>query len=307
MKTSNAWLLALSLVAFGLLSGCAADAGPADNGPLTGVDDTPDQNPISQGGPTADSDGGMADGAVSAEVSYPIGTVLVTTADLSLHDTPSAAGNVLRVMPNGSQVVTVNVTTSKNLFLNVKFSGIEGWASAKYLQKYVAPAPKPPVPAPVSPVDGAITRAKAGVGFSYWWGHGRWLASGPTSSTKGTCSGSCPSCSHGGSYGADCSGYVGKIWQVPSSNSDISVDGHPYSTSSFVGSSSLWSTVSRSSLKKADALVYNSNGAGHILLFESGDGWGNLWSYEARGCSYGIVHNLRSCSSQYKGIRRTGY
>src|SRR4029077_11818455 len=29
----------------------------------------------------------------------------------------------------------------------------------------------------------AITRAKEGKGFSYWWGHGRYLTSGPTSST----------------------------------------------------------------------------------------------------------------------------
>lgn len=308
MKTTAAWLLALSLVGIGLLSGCGAETGPVDNGNLVGVDDSPDQNPVSQGGPL-EADAGVAPDSAApvpaGEVSYPIGTLLETTANLNLRDAPSTAGNVLRVMPLGSQVTTVNVTTSQNGFLNVKHSGLEGWASAKYLQKVVPPPSNGGSSS--SPVDGAVTRAKAGVGFSYWWGHGRWLAGGPTSSNKGTCSGSCPSCSHGGSYGADCSGYVGKIWQVPSSNSDISVDGHPYSTASFVGSSSLWSTVSRGSLKKADALVYNSNGAGHILLFESGDGWGNLWSYEARGCSYGIVHNLRSCSSSYKGIRRTGY
>lgn len=313
MKILAAWSLALSLVGLGLLSGCGADVGPVDNGALVAVDDSPDQNPISQNGPASSPDGGApgapdggADGAVpSNEVSYPIGTLLETTADLNLRDAPSTAGKVLRVMPNGSQVVTVNVTTSQNGFLNVKHSGLEGWAAAKYLKKVVPPPSNGGGSA--APTDAAVARAKAGVGFSYWWGHGRWLASGPTSSNKGTCSGNCPSCSHGGSYGADCSGYVGKIWQVPASNSDISVDGHPYSTAGFVGSSSLWSTVSRGSLKKADALVYNTNGAGHILLFESGDGWGNLWSYEARGCSYGIVHNLRSCSSSYKGIRRTGY
>lgn len=302
MKTFASWVLALSLVALAL--GCNAETGPVDNGTLVAVDDSPDQNPVSQGGPSAAQDGGAPDGAVpSGEVSYPIGTLLETTADLNLRDAPSTAGNVLRVMPLGSQVVTVNVTTSKNGFLNVKHSGLEGWASAKYLQKVVPPSNG----GGSSAVDAAVTRAKAGVGFSYWWGHGRWLTSGPTSSNKGTCSGNCPSCTHGGSYGADCSGYVGKIWQVPSSNSDVSVDSHPYSTVNFDASSSLWSTVSRSSLQKADALVYNANGEGHILLYESGDGWGNLWSYEARGCSYGIVHNLRSCSTTYKGIRRTGY
>ena len=152
-----------------------------------------------------------------------------------------------------------------------------------------------------------MLRAKSGVGFSYWWGHGAWDPSGVGSSTAGACYGSCPNCTHSGTHGADCSGYVGKLWQVPSSNSSLSTDSHPYSTASFVNDTSLWKTVSRGSLKKADALVYHSGGAGHVYLFESGDGWGSMWAYEAKGCSYGIVHDLRTASSAYHGIRRTGY
>ena len=152
----------------------------------------------------------------------------------------------------------------------------------------------------------ALERAKSGVGFSYYWGHGSWVPYG-ASSQYGSCSGSCPSCSHSGQYGADCSGYVGKIWQVPSSNTSLTSDSHPYSTVSFNGASSQWTTVSRASVVAADALVYNENGAGHIFLYESGDGWGSMWAYEAKGCSYGIVHNLRTASSAYKAIRRTGY
>jgi hypothetical protein len=72
-------------------------------------------------------------------------------------------------------------------------------------------------------------------------------------------------------------------------------------------SSSQWSTVSRGALKKADALVYNDGSAGHIVIYESGDGWSSSWTYEARGCAFGIVHNLRSFGSQYKGIARAGY
>jgi hypothetical protein len=97
---------------------------------------------------------------------------------------------------------------------------------------------------------------------------------------------------------------VGKIWRVPSSNSDVTVDQHPYSTANFVADTSLWRTVSRGSVSKGDALVYNSGGAGHIFLYESGDGWGSMWAYEAKGCSYGIVHNLRTASSAYKAIRK---
>ena len=34
-------------------------------------------------------------------------------------------------------------------------------------------------------------------GYSYWWGHGRWRSDGEQ---HGSCSGSCPSCSHSGSW-----------------------------------------------------------------------------------------------------------
>jgi uncharacterized protein YraI len=153
----------------------------------------------------------------------------------------------------------------------------------------------------------AIARAKSGTGFSYWWGHGRFLDAGPTSSTAGSCSGSCPSCSHSGTYGGDCSGYAAKVWEVPSSNDVLSSDSHPYSTSDFNVDSSQWSTVSRSSLKEADALVYNSGGEGHIFIYDSGDGWGSIYAYECKGCSYGCVAGFRTASSSYHGIRRAGY
>jgi hypothetical protein len=72
-------------------------------------------------------------------------------------------------------------------------------------------------------------------------------------------------------------------------------------------SSDGWHTVSRGSLQKADALTYNSNGEGHIFIYESGDGWGSMWAYEAKGCAYGIVHDLRTASSAYKGIGHDGW
>lgn len=60
-------------------------------------------------------------------------------------------------------------------------------------------------------------------------------------------------------------------------------------------------------LQPADALVYNADGHGHMVLVESSsDPWGNLWLYEARGCATGIVHNLRSIDSSYQAIRREG-
>ncbi|HEY4122378.1 MAG TPA: SH3 domain-containing protein [Byssovorax sp.] len=160
---------------------------------------------------------------------------------------------------------------------------------------------------PGTVVGDAMTRAQEGVGFSYWWGHGRYLTTGPTSSTRGSCSGTCPSCSHSGSYGGDCSGYVGKVWEVPSSNTSFSTDEHPYATSSFNVDSSYWSTVSRSDLKQADAMVYNTGGEGHVFLYDHGDGWGSMYAYECKGCSYGCVAGMRTATTSYHGIRRAGY
>ena len=250
-------------------------------------------------------------GTLSSELSsgVALGSTLRTTSNLNLRTSASLSAQVRLVIPSGATVTTVNVTQPSGGWYNVKYNGVTGWSYGSYLNLVSQPSTgggSTPAPS-TSSRDAAIARAKTGVGFSYWWGHGRWLSGGPTSSNKGVCTGSCPSCSHSGSYGADCSGYVAKIWQIPSSNSDLSVDAHPYSTATFIGSSSQWSTVSRANVIKGDAFVYNTNGAGHIFLYESGDAWGNLWAYEARGCSYGIVHNLRSVTSAYKVIRRTGY
>ena len=153
----------------------------------------------------------------------------------------------------------------------------------------------------------AIDRAKSAVGFSYWWGHGRWKVDGATDANKGSCSGSCPSCSHSGSYGADCSGLAAKVWQVPASNDTLATDSHPYSTVSFNSDTASWKTISRDSLKAGDALVYNSNGAGHIVVYSSGDGWGNMYAYECKGCAAGCVYNIRTASSSYHAIRRAGW
>ena len=57
--------------------------------------------------------------------------------------------------------------------------------------------------------------ARLGVGYSYWWGHGAWRSDG---TQHGTCTGSCPACSHTGGYGADCSGFVAKCWQIPTAS-----------------------------------------------------------------------------------------
>ncbi|MBI5536171.1 MAG: SH3 domain-containing protein [Deltaproteobacteria bacterium] len=242
----------------------------------------------------------------------PVGSTLATTAGVNFRKGASTSNSVIRVLPEGTQVVTVDQETPTNSFYKVKHQGTVGWVYGAYLQLVASPEDDdtnndPDPPAPSGSRAAAIQRAQASVGFSYWWGHGRWRPEGPTSSTKGSCSGSCPSCSHSGSYGADCSGMVAKAWQVPSSNDSLTSDSHPYSTGDFIHSTSQWSIVSRGSLESADGLAYNNGSSGHVVLYDSGDGWGSMWVYECKGCSAGCVHDLRSLSSSYKGIRRAGY
>jgi hypothetical protein len=52
-----------------------------------------------------------------------------------------------------------------------------------------------------------------------------------------TCTRDCPGCTHAGRSGADCSGCVTKLWQVPSSNDVLTPDEHPDSTGTFVNAS----------------------------------------------------------------------
>jgi hypothetical protein len=149
--------------------------------------------------------------------------------------------------------------------------------------------------------DGIIGLAKALLHFSYWWG-------GAAYKVGSTSYGKCYSSTYGGhsgSYGGDCSGYVGKVWQL-SEALPLEKNLHPYSTYAFKNGSTHWSSISRSSAKRADAMVHNESGSGHVLIYESGDAWGQAWTYESRGCSYGSVHNSRTIGSTYVARHRDG-
>jgi len=157
---------------------------------------------------------------------------------------------------------------------------------------------------PNESADDIVCRAASAVGFSYWWGHSCWCNDGCSpkySCGKGGCSGSCPNCTHWGGYGADCSGLVNKSWQVPGPVSISGTCGHgPYVAASYKSSTSYWNVISRSNAGKADVLASSS----HIVLIHYGDPWGSMMVYEAKGCSYGVVHNVRTCSSSYSAARR---
>ena len=270
-------LLAPVLLSLGLVTG-------ACSGQLNGTDDTDG---------TLDAPGGVEYESQAAVVGQK--ARVTASSGLNLRSGAGTGYAVLLTMPTGA---VVDVIAVSGTWYKVSWSGSTGWCSGEYL------TPVTTTPAPgAGTVDDAIDRAKSGVGFSYWWGGGCWL---PGSSQKGSCTGSCPGCSHTGTYGADCSGYVAKVWQIPGPSA-LSSCGHPYSTYNFYNEKHGWSDLPRSQAKRGDAFVYNADGAGHIFVFESGDAWNWMKSYEAKGCSYGIVYNSRTAGTSYKVIRRSGY
>ena len=139
-----------------------------------------------------------------------------------------------------------------------------------------------------------LARGQGGLGFSYYWGHGSWLP-GHAGDAAGSCTGSCPNCTHTGRYGADCSGFVCKAWAMPASNSDVTVDSHPYSTADLINSKpGYWTPVTDAQARPGDARVYRSNGSGHTYLIRDVTGAGRFTTYEAKGCSYGILSTART-------------
>jgi hypothetical protein len=182
------------------------------------------------------------------------------------------------------------------------------------------PPDPPPEPPPQNSTDlqpmtraEIIGNAKTGVGYSYWWGHGRWDPS--SKAYPGQCTGSCPSCTHkaspsgGPEYGADCSGYAAQVWQVPNPN-PFTKDRHPYSTYNFRCQTTHWDPIPRADLKQGDAMVRRSNtcgtsgGAGHIFIFDKWAADGKAYAYECVGCAQGCVYGARSVGTDYIAIRR---
>jgi hypothetical protein len=235
---------------------------------------------------------------------------LKSTTGVNLRSGASTSKSILYTIPQGAEVVVQQAAPS-NGFYKVKHNGTVGWSYGSYYNVKSTPQPPPAddddTPPPSGVREQALQRAKAGMGFSYWWGHGRFKDSGVTNATAGSCSGSCPSCTHSGQYGGDCSGFAAKVWQVPSTNTTMDDDEHPYSTLDFNQSTSRWSVIPRGELQVADAMVYRSGGAGHIFIYEKGDAWGSPYAYECKGCSAGCVQGFRSVSAAYKAITPTAW
>jgi hypothetical protein len=245
-------------------------------------------------------------GVIGAGGTFAAGSLarVCNASALNQRSGPGTSYAVLRSMPDGT---TVKVLEQSGVWVRNDWGGRVGWSHSTYLCAVGGGGsgggaePAPSFEVTTVSRDSVIAIAKAGVGFSYYWGGGRFATGAP----HGACYGSCPSCTHSGSYGADCSGYVAKAWLLPEAL-PMDANRHPFSTADFHGGSQHWSGITRGSVQRGDALVYRSGGAGHIAIYEKGDAWGSMWLYEARGCSYGVVHNLRSLSSSYKAIKRDG-
>lgn len=125
-----------------VLLACLAVSMPACSGSNEGVDED------------VGDDSTAAESALSGTVA--IGTELVTTTSVNLRQGPSTSTPVLRTLPKGTTVVTVNRTSPEGKFFDVRVSGVEGWVHGAYLvSKSGAPAASTPTG---SAPTGCVTR-----------------------------------------------------------------------------------------------------------------------------------------------------
>lgn len=135
-----------TLLASVLLATLALGA-PACSGVSDGADDVGDESTAGES-------------ALSGTVA--IGTELVTTTSVNLRQGPSTATAILRTLPKGTVVLTVNRTTPQGKFFDVRAAGQEGWVHGAYLvPKSGAPgttAPTPPGTTPGTAPTACVTR-----------------------------------------------------------------------------------------------------------------------------------------------------
>jgi len=163
---------------------------------------------------------------------------------------------------------------------------------------------------PEEPPEAIVCRGTSAEGFSYEWGGECWCGNGCapdlTSCSPGVCtpnagSTGCPDCTHTGTYGADCSGFVSKAWQVPDPHATDACDVARYVASSFTAEHSYWNVVPMNALEPADAVASSTH---VILVIDYEDPFGEHEVVEAKGCIYGIVRQSRTFSASYSGARR---
>ncbi|MFL5355505.1 SH3 domain-containing protein [Archangium sp.] len=263
-----------------LLAACGGSEGQVGSETLTGSDERVQYAPIGPGGVT----------------SLALNTPLDVSAPVNLREAPAPDARALMVVPEGASVTVAERTDPENGYYRVEYFGRTGWAYGAYLVPTVGSLESGLTD---TVKDNVLERARASDGYSYWWGHGKFGCG----LGHGSCSGSCPSCSHSGEGGADCSGMVAKAWNVPLSNPGTCTDAHPYSSTDFATASYHWFTISRANIERADAFVLI--GGGHVMIRGAGSSAaGDPYILECSGCSAGCITHYRSVSSDYKVIRR---
>jgi hypothetical protein len=140
-------------------------------------------------------------------------------------------------------------------------------------------------------------------GLLYWWGHARFRRRA-SSSTAGSAR-QLPSCSHSGSTGGDCpacrQGLAGGHEQHRPT-----VDKHPYSTYNLT-TSDLLALRLPLQLQEGRRAGLQHQRLRHIIIYESGDGWGSMWAYECKGCVVRLRAHLRPPAAPTSARQRHGY
>lgn len=244
-----------------------------------------------QGSEAAES-GALTASAVSG--SQVFGTLIEITSDTPLYNSPDYHSTVIRTLKDGQRARVVRTTSSNGYYL-LNYNGKVGWASGAVMKVVLVPD---------SAIEKGTARAMSAWGFSYHWGGEAW---NPESQSPGSCTGNCPDCDHSGSWGADCSGLITKVWKVGGTSCDALTEscGARPTAAAFSGNdpSDRWNNISRDSIHQGDILA----SSGHVVYYLSGDAWGTPTVLECKGCADGCLKDSRSFSSSYKTSRRSGW
>ena len=150
-------------------------------------------------------------------------------------------------------------------------------------------------------VEDIICLGHSGLGYSYWWGGACWCRTGCSanfSCDRGRCWG-LSYYSHSG-MGADCSGFVSRVWQVPGPRPTEHCDHGPYVAQSFSTSGPYWDSVGMSSMSRGDVAATSQ----HVILVVGRNSWGHTHMYHAATCERGIVENTYGLPSGFRASRR---
>ncbi|MBN2527253.1 MAG: hypothetical protein JXR76_12735 [Deltaproteobacteria bacterium] len=238
--------------------------------------------------------------------------VYYVTGDTPLYSTATGS-TVLRTIANWATVKIVVASPSNGRYRIEHASSVWGWISgsaltlAYHFNSNLS-----------TQRTNALARSRVAMGFSYWWGHGRWNGTstgGATPGNRGACSGDCPSCTHtaNGSveYGADCIHFVDTIWGA-GTDQDPNTDGNGCSINQFrsaTGGGCVPGTVvsNMANVRAGDAVATTS----HIFLVAENysAAGGYVSTYECVGCSQRCRRMTRNLStmSNIVAVSRTGW